>query len=161
MSDINSPAPDSMVAQLRANRARLLADTKKALQVPGWDSLYVQYKRLPWTDMKPLATALGANEDDPTREVGNVIDVLIAGCDTFLFKGDDEFQDLSVRYEHGLAQFGVIDDDVTSAPAIVLSVFANDEVALMSHAGEYMNWAMRQEAKVDEQLGKASGRTDE
>lgn len=154
-------SPKSMVEQLRANRARLLADRTTAIKLPGWDSLYVQYKRLPWNDMKPLALAMQSSDDDATKEVGNIIDVLIAGCDTFVFKNEDgSFQALDIRYEAGLAQLGVIGEDCTLPAEAVMAVFADDEVSMVNHAGEYMAWATRQEDDADAELGKVSGRTD-
>jgi hypothetical protein len=158
---MSEKTPKSMVEQLRANRARLLADRTTALKLPGWDSLYVQYKRLPWNDMKPLALAMQETNDDATKEIGNVIDVLLAGCDTFMFKNEDgSLEKLDLRYETGLAELGVIGEDCTLPAEVVLAVFADDEVSMMNHAGEYMAWATRQEDEADAELGKASGRTD-
>lgn len=150
----------SIVEQLRANRARLLSDRTTNIKLPGWDSLYVQYKRMPWADMKPLALALEEGNDDATREIGGVIDALIAGCNTFLFKNaDGSFQELGVGYDTGLAEYGVIEDE-TLPGAIVMAVFTDDEVALIAHAGKYMTWATRQEDEADVELGKLSGGTD-
>lgn len=137
----------SMMAQLRANRERLQKDKTLTLKLPGWDSLSVRYRRLPWESIKGLATI---GDGDSAQEVGAALDVLLAACEEVLF--DDE--GLGLRYEQGLAQ--LIGDDAAVTPPEVLfsAVFSDDETALMLHAGEFMEWAMRLQAEASEELGK-------
>lgn len=141
----------ALTEQLRANRARLLADKTKTLRLPGWDSLSVRYRRLPWERVQHLA---GMGSGDSTADIGAAMDVLIAACEEVLFEDDG----LGLRYEQGLAD--LIGDEAVTPPEVVDAVFP-DELALMTHAGEYIAWAMRIEEEASERLGKTSGQTGE
>jgi hypothetical protein len=141
----------SMMAQLRANRERIAKDRTKTLKLPGWESLSVRYKRLPWDQIKGLA---GMGEGDGTEDIGAAMDVLIAACEEVLFDGDG----LTLRYEQKLAE--LIGDSAVTPPEVIDAVFP-DEVSLMVHAGEYMTWAMRLEGEASDELGKDSAGTGE
>lgn len=134
-----------MKAQLQANRSRLLADKTKTIQLPGWDSLSVRYKRLPWDSIKGLAGL--AEEDDSGARIGAAMDILLDACEEVLFDGEG----LGIGYEQALAE--LTGDTATSPPEVIDAIFP-DEVSLMVHVGEYMGWAMRLEAEVSEELGK-------
>lgn len=137
----------SMLSELQANRQRILSDKEKVLKLPGWDSLSARYRRLPWDSIKGLQ-GIGQS-DDSTQEVGAAIDVLINACVEVLFQGEGT----GLRYEQGLAKlYG--DNEANTPPEVLMSVFADDEAALMMHAGEYIEWALRMETEASEALGK-------
>jgi hypothetical protein len=136
----------SMVAELRANKNRILADKTKTLQLPGWDSLSVRYKRLPFGALESLSGAL--DSDDETAKVGAAMDVLLKACEEVLYQGEG----LGLRYEQGLAQL-IGDDESVSPPEVIDSVFP-DELSLILHAADYMSWCFRMENEAAAALGK-------
>lgn len=141
-----SEAPASIREQLAANRTKLSADKTTIIQLPGWDSLSTRYARLPWDKVKSLS-GLGAG--DSTVEVGAAMQVLIDACEEVLFKGEG----LDCKYDEKLSDL-VGEPEAKSPPEVLNAVFP-DELSLMTHAGEYMAWAMRLREDEDKLLGKS------
>jgi hypothetical protein len=158
MTDI-TPAPNSVLADLKTNRERIQARKFLTLQIPGWDSLFVRYKSLTWETIRSFN---GAQLENPTPNDELVVawDTLIAACDEVLISTDDGLKPLAdtpVRFEHRLAQ--LTGDDIAETPReVVDSVFPN-EFAAVEQFGEYMTWLNFSSKDVSEDLGKVSNGT--
>lgn len=142
--------PGSTAGKLRAERERIMKDKTKTLPLPGWESLSVRYKRLPWEDAKAL---IDREPGDPQQEVSAALDTLIKACDEVLYLGES-FPDGPLRFEQRLAQF-IGDDEATHPAEVLMSLVADDETALMGHAGEFITWALRLMGEANEALGKS------
>lgn len=164
MSELNNPTPNSVLAQLRAKRTQLAASNKvKDLEVPGQPELVIRYKRLSWDQARPLVQALSGSDDDPIKELSAVMDTLIEACQCVLIRDGDELKHLDgtpVRFEKRLAHL-LGDDEATSPPEVLASVFLEDELSIMDQGGSYLAWLNHQEDQVDVELGKSSDRTDD
>jgi hypothetical protein len=152
-----SAEPNSIMAELKSNRERLKSDTTKLFSIPGWDSLYVEYKRIGWDQSRHLFNAISDDLADGGAQVGAAIKSLIEACVTFKYDNGETEKDLEVKYEQKLAEF-IGETDATS-PAEVVMAIMTDETTLMGHAGDYVEWVTRSDNEDEAELGKDLGGT--
>jgi hypothetical protein len=156
MTNIETPVTNSLLGELKANRQRIEARKHVELQIPGWDSLYVRYRALPWETLRTFEASTVENPT-PNDELAVAWDTLIAACEEVLIKNEDgslsSLDSTPVAFEQRLAR--LTGDDVAETPHdVIASIFPN-EFALMQQLGEYIEWLNFSSTGSYEELGKA------
>lgn len=162
---------DTVLAKLRAARAKLEANRTVDIEIPGWSGLlFARYKQLSYEDWRPL-TAAERGPQSPTEELVTAWDTLIAACECIMIANDEgELEPLGdgkVRFDSRLADLlplasGSDDDPVIpeTPHEIVAAVFPN-EPSVIGQRDQYIYWLANGEAMIKAELGKASETTDE
>lgn len=167
----------SVLAQLRARREQLAADTApmKVLDIPGYDGKLVARYRYPEQGYKAITVAIerAQSKKDPDGILHGNLDALVACCDGVFGRRDGELVDLATdeivdddaegpRFGSTLATlFGIEVDEAMKAKArfIVRNVFSpratatgvyDGDVAAMTQAGTVIEWLQDTNAETAE-----------
>lgn len=164
-AEIEETTGGSVVDMLRRRRQALASETTTDLDIPGYGGeLFARYHLIDGKQLNAIATKVQKTEREASaRALFASIDVLIAACDGLYIrdhgveKGVHEVmgEDTPVRYDQRLAEFlqyeGALGANPT-ARGVVLGLFGNNELAILTHSGNLQRWMMGLEAQNDEEF---------
>jgi hypothetical protein len=161
----SAPSPDSLLEALAEARADTAEDRETFIAIPGYEKagleLLARYRLLSGPEIEAIGRrALGKQGRRRTFQQGLVAacDTMAAACTGIFFQRpeDNEPQQLTVGGEpiinYGdpkLKQALKIGDDVNTTRGVILSVFCDNELAVVNHSTRLQMWFGDTNSQVD------------
>lgn len=149
---------------LRRRRQQIANIKYLDLDIPGYGGeLVARYKLLNWDHVRRIAKK-HENSREKRKLLYAQVDLLIEACDGFYRRvdGGEELAPLdperTIRYDKALAEgMGFSEEESESARKVCLALFVND-LALVDHHGDLLNWMRGSQEDVDAELvGESEG----
>jgi hypothetical protein len=139
-------AEQSFMDQLRARRAAIAHDTKKAFDVPGYDNLLqATYKRMEYAEVMQIVRRVTSS--DKTKDVLNAhADLIIRACVSL-----DAADGTHIADGYDITLAGFFGYDTERAREIVTYVFAND-LAMAAHSNQVLAWMQSSQPEITEEF---------
>lgn len=142
----------SIVEQLRARRAERLADEHLDLPIPTWEGqLVARYRVVRGEEVRKLLQRASTGRADQTADAS----FLVTACEQ-VFAMDDEGRmvvlrrpdGMPMRYEPALGEL-VAGERFERAVALVYHLFADNDLAISSHALKLAQWMQDTSREVE------------
>lgn len=156
-----TPVGGTILDVLKEKRERISEDDTVKMDVPGYGGfLVVEYKLLPYELVSKLVNK-AAKAKNPLHELAAQTDIVVQSCVGFYVRPDEgeELQPLNtadpsfgndpVLYDQRLVTAAGLTGNLDSARKVAQALFNND-VALVSHSNELIQWMRDTEKESDQ-----------